>query len=148
MANDFNLRHPSKAGRAKHKTSWPAWYYGPDGESRIFNAPEEVPDDWATNEQEAKRMKREREKDPETRMTRKEIIDELKARGVKYDYQKPAGELWQLLRDIREHEGPLEAEPKAVAPESVAPAVEPVSKVENPPAEKFAPMQGKPPKAG
>lgn len=26
--------------------AWPAWFYGPEGQSRVFNNPEEVPDGW------------------------------------------------------------------------------------------------------
>lgn len=28
------------------RPEWPAWRYGPDGESQMFNGPEEVPDGW------------------------------------------------------------------------------------------------------
>ena len=27
--------------------AWPAWFYGPNGESEIFNAKEEVPPGWS-----------------------------------------------------------------------------------------------------
>lgn len=29
--------------------AWPAWVNGPNGESRIFNSPEEVPEGWGAN---------------------------------------------------------------------------------------------------
>jgi hypothetical protein len=27
-------------------TAWPAWFYGPDGDAEIFDAPEDVPEGW------------------------------------------------------------------------------------------------------
>lgn len=26
---------------------WPAWFYGPDGEARVFDAPDDIPAGWA-----------------------------------------------------------------------------------------------------
>lgn len=29
--------------------AWPAWFYGPDGESAVFDRAEDVPDGWTDN---------------------------------------------------------------------------------------------------
>lgn len=31
------------------KEVFPAWYYGPDGQAKIFNSAEEIPIDWVTH---------------------------------------------------------------------------------------------------
>lgn len=33
--------------RIPEDTTWPAWFYGPEGQSRIFDSAEEVPSGWA-----------------------------------------------------------------------------------------------------
>lgn len=117
MPNDFGLKpaaEPTKpALPPEGDRNWPAWYYSADGDSRIFNGPEEVPEGWATSEYNARQLKREKDKaerdakrdEPKELMPRKAIIAELKDRGIEFDWKKPTGELWQLLRDLREHEG-------------------------------------------
>ena len=29
-----------------HDKKWPAWFYGPDGEAKIFHSEKEVPEGW------------------------------------------------------------------------------------------------------
>lgn len=31
------------------ENAWPAWYYGPDGKSAVFNSAEDVPAGWVTH---------------------------------------------------------------------------------------------------
>ncbi len=35
-------------------SDWPAWYYGPDGEGRIFDRAEDVPEGWQDHPDKAK----------------------------------------------------------------------------------------------
>lgn len=38
----------SMGRKAREPVSWPAWRFGPNGESQIFNYAAEVPDGWTT----------------------------------------------------------------------------------------------------
>lgn len=59
---------------------WPSWYYGPDGEAKIFQREEDVPQGWKNTPYPPAP-----EKAPEpvpTGPTREEMIAELEAAGV------------------------------------------------------------------
>lgn len=36
----------ARRAKAPKGPAWPAWFYGPDGDSVICNTPEEVPEGW------------------------------------------------------------------------------------------------------
>lgn len=147
MANDFGMKRPPAPAVPKPNTpqgtkvSWPAWYYGPNpGEKRLCNGPDAVPDGWATSPYNAQQLAREarKEKGDEGRMSREDIIADLKAMDVRFDWNKPTGELWSLLRDLREH-----AASKDAAKIAEANGVEePISKVATSPRDKFSPFKG------
>lgn len=42
----------------KSDPNWPAWFFGPGGESKIFNKPEDVPKGWADHPDKAKADKK------------------------------------------------------------------------------------------
>lgn len=42
--------HSAPAAVYEHQ-SWPAWWYGPDGESKLFQKAEDVPDGWTDSVQ-------------------------------------------------------------------------------------------------
>lgn len=129
MGNEFGLKPPPKPGRPKATTSWPAWYYSADGDKRIFNGPEEIPEGWATSRGNAASLARRKAEEAaanQPRLTREEIIAELKDRAVKFNYKSDTGQLWQLLRDIRERYGADPAAEKAVDNPNLAQEDEPV----------------------
>lgn len=48
MPNELAKDGPKKPAppRFPEGTTWPGWYYGPDGAAEIFNGPDEVPEGW------------------------------------------------------------------------------------------------------
>lgn len=48
MAYNKHKKDGNKPAAYVHQ-AWPAWFYGPDGQSAIFNGPLEVPEGWHDN---------------------------------------------------------------------------------------------------
>lgn len=44
----YNTHKDQKPATYEHQ-SWPAWFYGEDGQAQIFNGPDEVPEGWHDN---------------------------------------------------------------------------------------------------
>lgn len=73
------------------KDIWPSWRYSPDGEGRVFNAPEEVPFGWV------RRVPLAIEEVPVAPLNRLELVSKLEALGVTIN---PIWGLAQLKKEL------------------------------------------------
>lgn len=48
-----DARAVGKAQPAKEKTYWPSFRYGPDGQGKVFQKPEDVPEGWTDSPKKA-----------------------------------------------------------------------------------------------
>lgn len=87
-------------GDYEGRISWPAWYYGPNGQSEIFNSEEEVPEGWhdhpSKTERKAKKPAEPKES-PYKNQSDAEVIAELKKRKLDYNERWPRDKLEGLL---------------------------------------------------
>lgn len=84
--------------------SWPAWYYGPDGQSQIFQSEEEIPDGWEDHPKKVGDVRQRREpvppqESPYKDKTDAEVIAELKLRDIEHGARWPRQRLEKLLLD-------------------------------------------------
>lgn len=81
--------------RSRRKFSeWPAWWYGPDGQSAIFNGPEEVPVDWVDSP-----TKKYEPPEPVEELCEETLIKELKKRGIEVDPKWGKAKLNEVLNN-------------------------------------------------
>lgn len=91
------------------KVSWPAWYYGPNGESQMFEKAEDVPKGWQDDPNKFKaRAKTEGDdgedgEDGETGgLTREQILADLDRRKVGYKASDSTPSLYRKLMKAAE----------------------------------------------
>lgn len=65
------------ARKKREPIMWPHWYYGPDGESGVFNSAEEVPAGWAPTP-----GGKPYEQPKSTTLDREDLVRQLEAVGV------------------------------------------------------------------
>lgn len=81
--------------RRRKKSDWPAWRYGPDGQSAIFEQAEDVPQGWSNKPQlqyEAPEVV------PE--ICKETTIEQLKAKSIKVDPRWGKAKLWEELEKV------------------------------------------------
>lgn len=83
---------------------WPAWRYGPNGESKLCQTPDDVPKGWEDTPDafDPKQAARGGEAKPTLKqfgVTRKEAIDMLREAGVEVADDAPAAELAEALSE-------------------------------------------------
>lgn len=94
---------------------WPCWFYGPNGESAIFNSEDEVPEGWTNTQGDAPEPAdaAEDEEDDtddsvdyvlpaEDDMTKDEILEQLTGRGINHNPSWKKDRLYGLLSDAVE----------------------------------------------
>lgn len=90
----------------KKSREWPAWRYGPDGEGKIFEKPEDVPKGWVDSPAKVKKASSEAKPNAglakEHGMSKKDIIAELEELEVEYDGRANADDLMALLLEASE----------------------------------------------
>lgn len=82
--------------RSRRKFSeWPAWRYGPDGQSAIFNGPEEVPVDWVDSP-----TKKYEPPEPVQELCKETVIKDLKEYGVDINPTWGKAKLHEIWKEI------------------------------------------------
>jgi len=74
---------------------WPAWRYGPDGESAIFDCAEDVPADWYSTPQMAFNPP-----EPEPELCAETAVNKLQGIGVKIDPRWGTAKLWEEVERV------------------------------------------------
>ena len=90
------------ARKVKPPVPWPAWRYGPDNQSGIFNSEAEVPEGWVDSPDkvvEEAKVIREIPTD-DTGLTDGEIMSSLVERGTYFNPKWPRDKLLRLLNEI------------------------------------------------
>jgi len=78
------------ARRPLKNRDWPAWRYGPNGESAIFESAEEVPNGWYSTPQLAFNPP-----EPEPELCPVTAITKLQEVGIKVDPRWGTAKLWE-----------------------------------------------------
>lgn len=100
--------------------NWPAWYYGPEGQSAIFEAASEVPEGWqdtpaafATQEQEPAQGRQPADVTVDDSfydaMSEQELRDHLTMKNISFHPKAKRDKLVALLRTARPDVGTPEA---------------------------------------
>jgi len=76
---------------------WPCWYYGPNGEAEIFDAPAEVPEGWQTTPFSPESMEGPSEG---KKLDRFQLMALLKEMGVKVNPLWPASVMEEKLSEL------------------------------------------------
>ncbi len=90
------------------KMSWPAWYYGPDNQSAIFENAEQVPAGWedhwdkVKNSTAAKIAAAKNKSDPYNDMSDGDIMKELDDNKVEYKSDWPRDKLVAVLKAFKD----------------------------------------------
>lgn len=91
------------------RPQWPAWYFGPNGEERIFQKIEDVPKGWQDHPSKFKPRAPEGEtEDAEgepLELTREQIVADLERRGVSFKPTATDKALLRLLEKTIEEQG-------------------------------------------
>lgn len=77
------------------KTEWPAWFYGPDGERKVFQGPDEVPEGWQDSPR--PKVSGDLNNDGIVEPSKAEIIKTLRERKVAFDARWSIARLSALL---------------------------------------------------
>lgn len=79
--------------------NWPAWFYGPNGESEIFQHPADVPEGWLDDpNKHGANLSKEPPKGAEPPpLSRGDIMAALKERGIRVDVKLPTKALYDQL---------------------------------------------------
>lgn len=77
------------------RVEWPAWRYGPDGQSAQFETPEEVPDGW-TNKPQPQYVAPE----PRPQLCEATAISKLQEAGIKVDPRWGVAKLWEEVEKV------------------------------------------------
>ena len=81
--------------RRRTITEWPAWRYGPNGESAVFDTPEEVPADWYTTPQQAFNPP-----EPKPVLCATTAINKLQEVNIKVDPRWGTAKLWEEVEKV------------------------------------------------
>lgn len=73
---------------------WPAWYYGPDDQAKIFHSADEVPQGWETHPSKVRQPKKAASDDDRTIDS---IKAELDAKKINYQANWPREKLLSVL---------------------------------------------------
>lgn len=90
------------------KVSWPAWFYGPDNQSAIFDSEDQVPQGWedhwdkVKNSDAAKAIAKAKETDPYKDMTDGDIMKALDDAEIEYKSDWPRDKLVAVLKASKE----------------------------------------------
>lgn len=83
----------SKKPSFKQTDFWPSWRYSPDGEGRIFDKPQDVPNGWT------RRVGQTLKEVEPTVLSKTELIDQLTALGVEINPIWGTAHLKKVLDD-------------------------------------------------
>jgi hypothetical protein len=86
---------------AEKKQKWPSWRYGPEGQSAVFDAPEEVPEGWEDHPRKVKMVKVAREP-AKTLAAEQRNDEEAKAAVAKLVEDHSQAELAEMLEKMNE----------------------------------------------
>lgn len=87
---------PERRPNRRQRVEWPAWRFSPDGESAMFDCPEDVPDGWTNKPQ----LQYEAPVDPVVDICEETVIQQLKAKSVKVDPTWGKAKLWEELEKV------------------------------------------------
>ncbi len=81
--------------RRRNQIEWPAWRYSPDGESKLFETAEEVPEGWT-----AKPPSVIYEAQEQAPIDKEIVIKQLEEFGVNIDPRWGAAKLREVLKEL------------------------------------------------
>lgn len=93
--------------RNKGDPNWPAWYYGPAGEAKVFQSEAEVPQGWldAPGKHYDPTPPIAPAPDTSLPLTRKQVLAGLSKRGVKFNPRLSTRELYDTFIAVIETDG-------------------------------------------
>lgn len=90
-----------------NKTTWPAWFYGPEGASQVFQNEDEVPEGWVDHPNKVGEPKRGKKEDTPggedefKDLSDAQIIDKLKTSNAEFSDKWPRHKLVAVLKGLR-----------------------------------------------
>lgn len=98
---DFANAAVDSNGDYEGKQSWPAWFYGPKGQSQQFSNEEEVPEGWVDHPSKLNKPKGKEPQQPAPSPYKDksdaDVIKELKERKIDHNEKWPRAKLEALL---------------------------------------------------
>ncbi len=84
-------------GETMEVQRWPAWFYGPDNQSAVFESPDEVPEGW--DDHPSKVSGSEGSEENISSLTKKQISERLTEAGIEHDANWTKDKLVALLEE-------------------------------------------------
>jgi hypothetical protein len=85
-----------ETGQTMEIVKWPAWFYGPDGQSAVFESPDEVPEGW---EDHPSKVSGDVADEDISNLTKKQISERLTEAEIEHDPNWTKDKLVALLQE-------------------------------------------------